>query len=106
MCLRISSYSFRQSIDAIVGKNLRTLKQLIENLTDLDHQDYRQYDSVIQRIDAVHRDTASELNGIRFLLLEHKHYLERLKIAKEEIQTEQQLHHFKVIVLQRSGQLK
>jgi len=103
MCLKISDHTLTETIKFIIASHLRKLNQILTDVQNADHADYKKYSIIRPRLSAAYKETDAQLHGIRLLVLDHKKALAEIKTARDEVHAEWQLHDFQIVALQRPG---
>jgi hypothetical protein len=103
MCLKISDHTLAETIKFIIASHSRKLNQILTDVQNTDHADYKKYSIIRPRLLAVYKEADAQLYGIRLLVLDHKTALAKIKTAREELHEEWQLHDFNIVALQRPG---
>jgi hypothetical protein len=103
MCIKISDHTLAETIKFILDSHTRKLKQIITDVQNTDHADYKKYNLCRPRLSAAYREADAQLHGIRLLVLDHKKAVADIKTAREALHDEWQLHDFQIVALQRPG---
>jgi hypothetical protein len=103
MSIKLTPHTITETIKFIADSHTRKLKQIITNVQNADHADYKKYNISRPRLYTTYQQADAELNGIQLLVLDHKTVVAQVKAARKELHEEWQLHDFNIVALQRPG---
>lgn len=103
MSIKLTRHTITETIKFIAASHTRRLKQIITDVQNADHADYKKYNIVRPRLYGAYLRADAELNGIQLLVLDHKAVVAEVKAARKGLHEEWQLHDFNIVALQRPG---
>ena len=103
MSIKLTPHTIAETLKFIVACHTRKCRQLISNVKNPEHIDYKKYNVCRPRLSSIYYQADAELNGIQLLLLDHKNLVEDIKAARKELHDDWQLHDFEIVALQRPG---
>lgn len=103
MSIRITDHTLTETIRFIIDSHQRRLKQVITDLQDPCHADFKKFNVCRPRLAAIYSEADAQLHGIHLITLDHKQVGSMIKNAKKELHAEWQLHDFQIVALQRPG---
>ena len=103
MSISISTDDLNKTIEFIQNQHQRNLKQIITDVQNVEHTDYKNYHRCRARLTQIYNESSARLEGIKFLLIDHKQLVNLIKTADKTLHDEWQLHDFNIVALQRPG---
>ncbi len=103
MSIKLTPHTINETIKFIAASHARSLKQIITDVQNADHADYKKYGIIRPRLYTAYLKADAELHGIQLLVLDHAAVVTLVKDARKELHDEWQLHDFNIVALQRPG---